>query len=49
MGFPDDFPFQGTKIEIARQIGNAVPPLLAGAIAKVVYKVLNVKLESKAA
>ena len=40
MGFPDDFPFQGTKIEIARQIGNAVPPLLAGAIAKVVYKVL---------
>jgi DNA (cytosine-5)-methyltransferase 1 len=49
MGFPDDFPFQGTKIEIARQIGNAVPPLLAGAIAKVVYKVLNIKLESKAA
>lgn len=49
MGFPDDFPFQGTKIEIARQIGNAVPPLLAGAIAKVVYKVLSVKLESKAA
>jgi DNA (cytosine-5)-methyltransferase 1 len=34
MGFPDDFPFQGTKIEIARQIGNAVPPPLAGAIAK---------------
>jgi len=49
MGFPDDFPFQGTKIEIARQIGNAVPPLLAGAIAKVVYKVLNIKLQSKAA
>jgi DNA (cytosine-5)-methyltransferase 1 len=33
MGFPDDFTFEGSKIEIARQIGNAVPPALAGAIA----------------
>ncbi|MFJ2359222.1 DNA cytosine methyltransferase [Pseudomonas fluorescens] len=49
MGFPDDFPFQGTKIEIARQIGNAVPPLLAGAIAKVVLAVLNVDAKTKAA
>ncbi|MXZ31737.1 MAG: DNA cytosine methyltransferase [Acidimicrobiia bacterium] len=31
--FPDDFIFEGTKIEIARQIGNAVPPILARAIA----------------
>lgn len=45
MGFPDDFPFQGTKIEIARQIGNAVPPLLAGAIAKVVREVLDKAVE----
>ncbi|MBF2761168.1 MAG: DNA cytosine methyltransferase [Ectothiorhodospiraceae bacterium AqS1] len=34
MSFPDDFKFCGSKIEIARQIGNAVPPLFAGAVAK---------------
>ena len=33
MGFPDDFKFRGSKIEIARQIGNAVPPALAHAVA----------------
>ena len=27
--FPLDFIFSGNKVEIARQIGNAVPPLLA--------------------
>ena len=32
--FPDDFAWCGTKIEIARQIGNAVPPLLAEALAR---------------
>lgn len=37
--FPDDFVFKGTKIEIARQIGNAVPPLLAGRIADVVVEI----------
>ena len=31
--FPDSFRFQGTKIEIAKQIGNAVPPKLAEAVA----------------
>jgi DNA (cytosine-5)-methyltransferase 1 len=29
MTFPDDFKFCGSKIQIARQIGNAVPPKLA--------------------
>lgn len=33
-GFPDDFLWCGNKIEIARQIGNAVPVDLARAIAK---------------
>jgi len=32
--FPDDFVWCGTRVEIARQIGNAVPPLLAEAIAR---------------
>lgn len=31
--FPDSFAFRGSKVEIARQIGNAVPPLLAQAVA----------------
>lgn len=40
MGFPDDFKFCGTKVEIARQIGNAVPPALAGALARLVADML---------
>lgn len=32
--FPDDFVFMGSKIRVARQIGNAVPPLFAEAIAR---------------
>lgn len=39
-GFPDDFEFCGSKIEIARQIGNAVPPPLAARIADSVYALL---------
>lgn len=41
--FPDDFVFTGSKIEIARQIGNAVPPLLAARVADVVYLLLTLK------
>ena len=32
--FPDSFKFTGTKIEIAKQIGNAVPPLLGKRVAE---------------
>jgi len=39
--FPDSFIFSGTKIEIAKQIGNAVPPLLAARIADIVYVLLT--------
>lgn len=39
--FPDSFVFKGSKTEIAKQIGNAVPPLLAFAIALEVRKCID--------
>jgi DNA (cytosine-5)-methyltransferase 1 len=36
--FPDSFRFTGTKIEIAKQIGNAVPPLLGKKVAEVLLE-----------
>jgi DNA (cytosine-5)-methyltransferase 1 len=39
--FPDSFIFTGSKIEIAKQIGNAVPPLMAARIADIVYVLLE--------
>ncbi|WP_321530605.1 DNA cytosine methyltransferase [uncultured Desulfuromonas sp.] len=39
--FPDKFEFQGSKVEIAKQIGNAVPPLLAARVADVVRILLS--------
>ncbi len=39
--FPDDFVFKGTKIEIAKQIGNAVPPLLAARIADAIWDMFS--------
>lgn len=42
--FPDDFEFFGTKVEIARQIGNAVPPLLAQKIAEQLADLLQLSI-----
>lgn len=39
--FPDDFVFTGNKTQQFRQVGNAVPPLMAMAIGKVLKEVLN--------
>lgn len=41
--FPDDFEFLGTKVEVAKQIGNAVPPVLAEKIAEQVKACLEKK------
>ncbi|MFD6855680.1 DNA cytosine methyltransferase, partial [Streptomyces diastaticus] len=40
-GFPDDFRWCGSKTQIARQIGNAVPVPLAKALAAHVYAALE--------
>jgi DNA (cytosine-5)-methyltransferase 1 len=41
--FPDDFRILGTKIEIAKQIGNAVPVGLASSVAGAVLELLAVR------
>ena len=38
--FPDSFAFKGSKRQIARQIGNAVPPLLARRVGEAVRDLL---------
>ena len=39
--FDDNFIFYGTKVAVRTQIGNAVPPLMAKAIADQIYKTLS--------
>lgn len=39
--FPESFIFKGSKIDVARQIGEAVPPLLACELAKKVSQILG--------
>ncbi|MEQ1977238.1 DNA cytosine methyltransferase [Xenorhabdus sp. SGI240] len=45
MSFSDDFVFVGTKTEIARQIGNAVPPIFAQKIASYVIKLMECRIQ----
>jgi DNA (cytosine-5)-methyltransferase 1 len=39
--FPDSFTFVGTKVSVAKQIGNAVPPLLARQVASSIKECLE--------
>lgn len=39
--FPEDFDYKGSRISVGVQIGNAVPPILAEAIAKHVMSLLQ--------
>ena len=43
-GYPDDFVFQGSIIEVRRQIGNSVPPIAVNKIAKHILPVFDANL-----
>lgn len=45
--FPQDFVFRGSKIEVAKQIGNAVPPRLAEAVAGKVRDLLEAAMPAE--
>ena len=41
--FPDSYIFEGSKTSLPQQIGNAVPPILAYAIANKIYKLTKTR------
>ena len=45
--FPDGFVFTGTKSAQMKQVGNAVPPLLAKAIAEAIKKDIGMEDENE--
>ena len=45
--FPDDFQFKGTRAQVVKQIGNAVPPLLGRALAERLVRVLGQKVPER--
>ena len=45
--FPDGFVFSGTMNPAFRQIGNAVPPLLAKAIAQTMHETLRATIKDR--
>ena len=42
-GFPDAFEFAGTRAQIVKQIGNAVPPVLGRAIAECLASAIQLR------
>jgi DNA (cytosine-5)-methyltransferase 1 len=47
-GFPDSFVFIGNREQVARQIGNAVPPLLAQTIGRAISRAIIAARNGKA-
>lgn len=45
--FPENYRFSGTKVDIARQIGNAVPPRFAAAIGSAIAKAIRQHLRDE--
>jgi DNA (cytosine-5)-methyltransferase 1 len=45
--FPDNYLFCGTRTAQYRQVGNAVPPLLAGQVGQVVLSILRPQTEQR--
>jgi DNA (cytosine-5)-methyltransferase 1 len=44
--FPDSFEFEGSKTEVARQIGNAVPPSLGAALARHLHGLIKDRFDA---